>query len=72
MDAVDLSGDCTAATSWQRFAVMEMKEYLHCITTVTGTGTGTDIVRLLHSTQTEIMYIIIPDQILGFSKKTVL
>jgi hypothetical protein len=48
MDVVDLTGDCTAATLWQRFAVMAKKEYVHCITTATGNGTGTDIVRLLY------------------------
>ncbi|GFG29632.1 hypothetical protein Cfor_10452 [Coptotermes formosanus] len=45
MDAVDLTGNCTAATLWPRFAVMERKESVHCIITITGSGTGTDTVR---------------------------
>jgi hypothetical protein len=48
MDVVDLTGDCTAATLWQRFAVTEIKECVHCIITVITTGIGTDTVRLLY------------------------
>jgi hypothetical protein len=48
MDAVDLTGGYTAATLWQRFAVMDRKEYFHCIIIIASTGVGTGIVRPLY------------------------
>jgi hypothetical protein len=44
MDVVDLTGGYTAATLWQKFAVMDSKEYFHCIITIASTGAGTDTV----------------------------
>jgi hypothetical protein len=44
MDAVDLSGGYTAAILWQKFAVMDRKEYFHCIITIANTGAGTNTV----------------------------
>ena len=39
MGAVALTGNCTAATLWPRFAVMERKEFVHYIITTIGSGT---------------------------------
>jgi hypothetical protein len=44
MDAVDLTGGYTAATLWQRFAVMDRKEYFHYIITIDNIGPGTNTV----------------------------